>query len=153
MTLYNTLLLIHIVAAMIWVGGGIMLVVVGARIHRAADPGMRLMFVRQSAVAGPMSGISALVLLGAGIGMVIENEAWTFSQLWIWLALVLLSVSLAVGASYYGRVGKRMEEALEAGEPGRAEADRLIRQYLRVATADLVLLLVIVWDMVFKPGL
>lgn len=152
MTLYDWLLLVHIIAAMIWVGGSILLLAIAARMARADDLNARLTFTRESDVAGPIIAASVWVLLAAGIGMVIESEVWEFSQLWIWLSLTLFAVSGFVGGAYYGRANKRMVAALESGEPGRAEADRLARQTITVARVDVLLLLVIVGLMVFKPG-
>jgi uncharacterized membrane protein len=38
-TLYNWLLFLHVVAAMIWVGGGMILTVIAGRVLRDPEPG------------------------------------------------------------------------------------------------------------------
>ncbi len=86
----------------------------------------------------------------AGTGMVLINDTWTVSQTWIWLALVLFTTSILVGAGYFSRADKRILAALEAGH--LEEADRVTRQMLMVSRADLVVLLAVVGLMVFKPG-
>ncbi len=148
--MYEGLLFVHILAAMIWVGGGILLTLVTARAQRERDIAFRLRFTRVTAMVGPISGISAMVVLLAGVGMVLINDAWTVSQTWIWLALVLFTTSILVGAGYFSRADKRILAAHEAGN--LEEADRLTRQMLIVSRADIALLLVIVELMVFKPG-
>lgn len=150
MTLYELLLFVHILAAMIWVGGGILLSIVAARVDRSGDTAFRLRFSRATAIIGPVAGTAAFVLLGVGIAMVAQNDAWRLSQTWIWLALVLFAISVAIGAGYFGRVGKRIEAALEANDV--PAADRLTRQMTIVSRIDLLMLLVVVWLMVAKPG-
>ncbi len=152
-SLYNLLQVIHIVAAMIWVGGSILLVVISARMARTNHLQARLAFTRESAVVGPIVGASVVVLLAAGVWMVLWHDFLTFRMTWIWLSLLLFGISAVFGGAYYGRANKRMVAALESGEQGRAEADRLARQTIMVGRIDILLLLVIVGLMVFKPGL
>jgi uncharacterized membrane protein len=85
--------------------------------------------------------------------MVAINDAWTIGQLWIVLALVLFGVSFLVGAAYFGPESKRIAAAAEAGGPAAPEVQRRIRRMSLVGRLDLLLLLVIVWDMVAKPGI
>ncbi len=82
--------------------------------------------------------------------MVVINDAWSLSQTWIWLGLVLFTTSILVGAGYFSRADKRIAAAHEAGN--LEEADRLTRQMLMVSSADLLVLLTVVALMVFKPG-
>ena len=150
MTLYELLLFVHIVAAMVWVGGGILLTILAVRVDRSEDMGFRLRFSRASAVIGPVAGTAAIVVLAMGVAMVVQNDAWSLSQTWIWLALVLFAISAFVGGGYFGRAGKRIDAALEANDVERANL--LTRQMRRVSTVDLTVLLVVVWLMVAKPG-
>ena len=148
--LYEALLFVHILAAMAWIGGGIMLTFISMRDNPSGDTALKLNFVRMAEFAGPLSGTAALVVLAAGTGMVLLHDHWRLSQLWIWLALILFFVAMIVGAAYYGRAGKRIEAAFEAGDV--AEGDRLGRQMLGVSAFDLLVTLTIVGLMVFKPG-
>lgn len=148
--LYETLLFVHILAAMTWVGGGIMLTVISARVDRSPDAAMKLQFTRASAFAGPVAGAAAMVVLAVGIAMVLIHDHWRLAQTWVWLALVLFFVSMAIGAGYFGRVGKRIETAFTSGD--EAEGDRLSRQMLLVSVVDVLVTLVILGLMVFKPG-
>lgn len=148
--MYETVQFVHILAAMTWVGGGIMLTALSARVERSNDDALRMQFARASSLAGPIAGTAAMVVLLAGSVMVAMSEAWKLSQTWIWLALVLFFVSMGIGAAYFGRTGRRIAAAVEAGD--RAEADRLSRQMLRVSVLDLVVVITVVGLMVFKPG-
>lgn len=149
--LYDVLLFVHIVAASVWVGGGIMLSFISSRIQRTGDPSFRARFAKAAGVVGPVTGISAALVLAGGIWMVVESDVIEFSQTWVWLGLALFGLSVVVGASYFGPASARIERALEGGEV--EEADRLARQFNLVSYLDLLVLLVIVGLMVFKPGL
>ena len=135
---------------MTWVGGGIMLTVISARVDRSPDATLKLQFARASAFAGPVAGGAAMVVLAAGTGMVLIHDHWRLGQTWVWLALVLFFVSMAIGAGYFGRAGKRIETAFTSGD--EAEGDRLSRQLLGVSVVDLTVTLTILGLMVFKPG-
>ena len=145
----EVLLFVHIVAGMVWIGGGVLMTLLSMRMAKA-DAQTRMRFGQESGKLGALFGISALVVLLAGITMVLRDERWDFSQTWVWLALVLIAVSLLVGGAYYGRTGKRIGAALADGQSD--EADRLTRQMSTVSAVDMVVLFAIVWLMVAKPG-
>ncbi|MGH2723837.1 MAG: DUF2269 family protein [Actinomycetota bacterium] len=154
MTLYRWLLLLHILAAMVWIGGGILLQVLGGRLARARDEEGMVKFSRDIEILGPrVFAPASLAVLGLGVGMVVVSDAWAFSQLWIVLALVAFGLSFVVGIAYFGPASKRLERAVETEGPRGSTVQRLIRQNLLVSRLDLAVLLFVVWDMVFKPGL
>lgn len=149
MTLYELLLFVHILGAMVWVGGTIMLGFISARVERTADAPFRARFARAAEVVGPVIGTSALLVLGAGIGMVLESDGVRLSQTWVWLGLAGFVLSGLLGA-YFAPASKRIVSALEAGDV--TEADRRGKTFKAMSAASTVLLILIVADMVFKPG-
>ncbi|MGH2662547.1 MAG: DUF2269 family protein [Actinomycetota bacterium] len=150
MTLYEGLLFVHIVAVSVWVGGTIMLGFISRRIERTGDAQFRARFAREAGIVGPVIGISAALVLASGIWMVLDSDAIELSQTWVWLGLVGFGISAVVGGVYFAPASARSGRALEAGNT--EEADRLARQFNLVARLDLLLLLVIVGLMVFRPG-
>jgi uncharacterized membrane protein len=151
---YDWLLLGHILAAIAWVGGAITMQTIGARLVRAESAEAVASFARTAEWIGPRLYMPASVaVLGFGIAMVAVNEAWTIGQLWIILGLVGIAVSAIGGALFFGPQSRRIGEALrtEGAESERTQA--LIRQIFVVGRFDLLLLLLIVADMVLKPGL
>src|ERR1051326_3587886 len=87
-TLYNWLLLLHIVAAMVWVGGAVMLGATATRVIRAGDEEDVAPFLANLRVLGPLVLAPATVaVLGLGIWMVLNSAAWDFGQEWVQLAL------------------------------------------------------------------
>jgi uncharacterized membrane protein len=147
------LLFVHVLSAMVWLGGGLTLMVAGLRVRSSS---------RQEAVAEfartvPFVGLRILmpavvVLLVTGVWQVLASSAWSFSQLWVRLALGLFILAFLVGAIYLSRVGIGLARATTdnrlAGE-GAALLNRWLVGYVVV----LGLLVVAVWDMIFKPGL
>jgi uncharacterized membrane protein len=151
---YDWLLLGHILAAIAWVGGAITMQTVGARLVRAESPEAVAAFARTAEWIGPRLYMPAsLAVLGFGIAMVAVSETWSIGDLWIILGLVGIAISAIGGAVFFGPQAKRIGEALrsEGAESERAQA--LIRRLFVVGRVDLLLLLLIVADMVLKPGL
>jgi uncharacterized membrane protein len=151
---YDWLVLGHILAAITWVGGAITMQIVGGRLVRAERAEAVAAFARTAEWIGPRLYMPAsLAVLGFGIALVAASDAWSIEQLWIILALVGIAISAIGGAVFFGPQAKRIGEALrtEGAESERAQA--LIRRLFAVGRLDLLILLLIVADMVLKPGL
>jgi uncharacterized membrane protein len=151
-SLYDWLLFVHIVAAMVWVGGLVALAAFGTYALRSGQPDAVSRFVGSLRVVGPfvLAPSSALVL-AFGIWMVIDSSIWDFGQTWIWLALVLLAAAAVVGAVFLSRSALAAERAVKAGDD--AAAANHLRRWSWGIRVIVVLLVIATWDMVFKPGL
>lgn len=151
MTLHSWLLFGHILGAMAWLGGGLVLALMGLRVRRSTELASYHEFAGTLGYVGPrvlMPGVIAVLVFG--LWMVLESEAWDFSQLWIQIAIGLFVLAFVVGALYLSRVGIAM------GRPESADLAaqrRLVGRWLTGYGVVLLILLVAVWDMVFKPGL
>jgi uncharacterized membrane protein len=151
-TLYEWLFLFHIVAAMVWVGGALLLAVLGSRALRSGDAAEVGRFVRGLRVTGPLVlAPAAVAVLGFGIWLVLNSPAWGFDQGWVQLGLGLFVAAFAIGAGYLSRTSIAAERAVDAGD--EASALRQLRRWSWGYRAILALLLVTAWDMVFKPTL
>jgi uncharacterized membrane protein len=151
-TLYDWLLFLHVLAAMVWVGGVVTLAGLVTVVLRRGDRDDVVRFIgnlRRVApfVLAPAPG--ALVVLG--IWMVVDSDAWDFGQLWIWLALGLFAAAFLVGVAHQSRAAIGAERAAGAGDVD--EAARLLNRWSWGTRLILVLLVVATWDMVLKPGL
>lgn len=97
--------------------------------------------------------LAPLLVVATGIAMVIDTPAWRFSQVWIYLSLVLLVVYEALALTVGGRLYRRMTAAREdAAVAGPAFGDALGR-YLGLGTVLVAFLVTVVVLMVLKPGL
>lgn len=148
--LYDWLLLLHILAAMFWLGG---ITVVGAfavRILRTREPGATAGFLAGLRVIGPLVLAPApVILLGMGIWMVAEQ--WDFGQTWVSVAFALFAAAFLIGAAHQSRAAIAAERAARAGDD--ATALKHLRRWAYGMGVILVLLVAATWDMVFKPGL
>ena len=105
--------------------------------------------------------IYAVFLLGIVLVLIGDN-LFDFGQTWIWLAMLLFLSSLAVSHLMLRPRVKRMQALMEeviAGPPPAggpppqvAEMEKLGKQIGMIAPALQVLLVVILFLMVFKPG-
>lgn len=149
--MYDVLKYIHILAAMVWVGGAFTLQIYGIYVARSSEPDAIARFGRDVAVVGGrVFPIASIVLLIAGVLMVLQR--WSFGQAWIMLALTLWIVSLLAGVLYIGPRSGRVGELFASEGPTSAAGRALMNQVFLVSRLELVSFAVIVFLMVFKPG-
>jgi uncharacterized membrane protein len=148
--LYDWLLLLHILAAMVWFGGATAVGAFAVRILRTREPRAAAGFVGSLRVIGPLVlAPGPVILLGMGIWMVAKQ--WEFDQTWVEIGLGLFVLAFLIGAAHQSRAAIAAERAAAAGDD--AEALRHLRRWAWGVAAILLLLVVATWDMVFKPGL
>jgi uncharacterized membrane protein len=151
-TLYNWLLFLHVLAAMVWIGGGVMLAAIAARVLRDPDPAAVGRFTANLRVLGPLVLAPATVaVLGLGIGLVVDSDAWDFGQLWLQLGLGLFAAAFLIGAVWQSRTALAATRA--AGRDNNGEARRQLRRWLWGYRLIVLLLVAAAWDMTTKPGL
>jgi uncharacterized membrane protein len=151
-SLSDWLLFGHVLAAMVWLGGGVMLAALAILTVRAGDAEAVRRFVRPLRVVGPAVLAPATVaVVGLGVWLVLHEAAWTFGQTWVWLALALFALAFVVGAAYQSRAAILAQRARDRGDD--AEARRQLARWVGGYLVIVGLLVVIAWDMVFKPGL
>lgn len=149
--MYQVLVFIHIVCAVIWVGGAFFSQLLALRAQRSTDPNELPALGRHFAFLGMRVFLPASILLFiAGVVMVIQQ--WSFGQLWISVSMGLWIVSALAGALYLGPRSERVAQLFEAEGPtstaARAQLDRLFL----VSRLELLSFAIIVALMVFKPG-
>jgi uncharacterized membrane protein len=151
--LYDWLLFFHVLMAIIWVGGGIALQILGTRIYRAGNR------ERLYEMAGDFEFVgtrvftpASLLLLGLGIWMVIIGP-WNFGMIWIDLGLVMFGYSFVSGAFYLGPQVARVKAIAATEGSGSQQVAVLIRRLFVVHRVELTFLVLIVLDMVTKPFL
>lgn len=154
MELHEWLMFFHILAAIVWVGSVVLMNAMMARTSRSPDrAAAALRLSRELEWVGPrVIGPSALVVIGLGVWLVPVEEDLAFSQLWIWLSIVLVAVTMVQNGIYSVPEGKRIARLAEergAEDPGvRHRLSRL----LWLGRLDLLILVAVLWLMVFKPG-
>lgn len=152
MTKYELLKTIHVFFAVIWVGGAATTQVLATRLSRANEPERLAGFAKDIEFVGTRVFTPAsVIVLAAGIWMV-AISGWNFTDLWIIFGLIGIALSATVGATFLGPESGRIGRLIEAKGPADTEVtDRLNRIFL-VSRIELVVLLLIVINMVVKPG-
>jgi uncharacterized membrane protein len=149
--MYQLVLYIHIVCAVIWVGGAFAIQALAVIVTRSGDPTevprlSRNMDLIGSRVFAP----AAVVLFLAGTVMTIQN--WSFGNTWIAVSIGLWILSALGGAIYLGPRAKRVAALFEAEGPSSVEARALIGRLFIATRLELVSFAIIIALMVFKPG-
>jgi uncharacterized membrane protein len=151
--LYDWLKAFHVLAAVVWVGGNLTLQILSTRIVRENDAAKAADFAGHIEWVGTRIFTAAsLLLVILGVWMVIDAPAWTFGQFWILAALVMFGYSFLSGLLYLGPKSAQLKKMLSTEGPSE-RTSALMRRMFIVGRIELVLLILIVFDMVLKPGL
>ena len=151
MTWYTFFKSVHVVAAVIWVGGAFVIQAFAFRILRTGDAQRQAEFAKDSEVVGMRVFIPATwLLLLAGIGMMINLDL-SWGQNWIVFGLIAFALSFVVGAGFLGPESGRIAKVIERDGPESPEAQRRIGRILLIGRCELVVLLAVIVNMVVKP--
>ena len=151
MTWYEFWLFLHIVAAMVWIGGAAAIQVFGILTKRAADPAKTAFFAQNvSFTVNRVLLPAALVVLAAGVGLV-ENGNWDWSEPFVVSGLLLWAAVALVAFGFLGRAIGSAGARLAVEGPSPALALRL-RNLVWLSRVLLLTLVVIAFLMVVKPG-
>lgn len=146
------LLFLHVMAAMVWIGGGVAMAFMGLRVRRSADRASLAEFSGTLGQLGLRVFMPALlVVLGTGLALVLDTPAWRLSQPWIVIGLALFAVAFLIGSIYVSRVSIALERVMGRPGPDPSEAAALVGRWLLGNSLILLVLVAAVWDMIFKP--
>ena len=150
--LYNVLKFFHILAAVLWVGGAVLIQVLAQLALKSKLPGRAAEFSHEVELIGKrmFTPLSVLVLL-LGIALVQEGD-WGFGHAWIILGLLGIAATIATGAGYLGPQMGRLAELIRTDGPDAASVQARIATILNVARIDSVVLILIIFVMVTKVG-
>lgn len=149
--MYQLLLYVHIVSAMIWVGGAFAIQALALLVSRSDDPMELPRLGRNLEIVGSRVFMPAgVVLFLAGALMTIER--WSFGDTWIAVSVGLFVLSALSGALYLGPRAKRVAALFEAEGPSSAAARELIGRMFVVSRLELISFAIIIGLMVFKPS-
>ncbi|CAN5425662.1 hypothetical protein BH20CHL6_BH20CHL6_10290 [soil metagenome] len=144
-------LFVHIVAAIVLLGGVIGVNLLGGLARAAPDLERR----RSIVSLGP--SFERMITFGAALSIVtglvtLVLFGYPITDLWVLATGAVLVVITVIEAVYWPKVGPRVRDALERGDD--AVALKLMRDPLSIAVSrfELVLGFVIVGLMVFRPG-
>lgn len=152
--MYDLLVTLHVLAAVLWVGGGVTLHILMRRALRLPDRGAQHERFTELEWLGERfyPGFS-LLLIAAGILLVTRDDGgWEFSDTFIQIGLTGWIISFLIGIGFYGREGKRRAGIVEAEGADSPAVAASFRRTTIVNSFELLILLAVVVDMTTKPG-
>lgn len=148
---YHWMLVFHVIAAVIWVGGAAATQVYAIRATRSNDPDRVAKFAKDAEWIGLHVFLpSSLVLVALGFGLVADGP-WGMGDAWISFSLAAWLLSAVTGAAFLGPEAGRIGRIIEEQGAASAEAQRRIRRIFVISRIELALLLLVVFAMVMKP--
>jgi uncharacterized membrane protein len=149
--MYEVLLFVHVVCAIIWVGGAFFAQLLALRVERSTDPEDLPKFGRNVEALGMRVFLPASIVLFLA-GAVMVAQRWSFGDVWVSVSMGLWLLSVIAGAIYIGPRTKRIAELFEAEGPTSTAARTLLGKVFMVSRLELISFAIIVALMVFKPG-
>lgn len=149
--MFAVLKFLHVLSAMIWVGGLLAVIVISTRLGRSQNRAATEALAQQvgfygRAVLGPAAGATFLFgLATAAIGHI------PFSTLWILWGFVGILGSLLIGAIFVNRTASQLGRAASSPSSDKSTIPTLQRRLATLNLANLVLLISVVAAMVIKP--
>ncbi|HKD34313.1 MAG TPA: DUF2269 family protein [Gaiellaceae bacterium] len=150
-TWYFVFKMLHVGAAVVWVGGGLFLAILALLAELSNDDDQLLLIGHWAeTVAGRLFPVMSFVVLGFGIAMT-ENLSIPYDQFWLIFGVVAWGLSAATGILFLGPESKRLNKAAAEFGPKSPQVQARLRRILLVARVDVALMFLIVFDMVAKP--
>jgi uncharacterized membrane protein len=152
MNRYEIYLWAHIAAVVVWLGGGLMLSILGARVMRTSDPVRMAGFARDAEWVGMrLFTPAALVALIFGF-LLVQEGPWSYNELWIDLGLAGFAITFLLGFFFLGPESGRIAKLIDAEGPASPAVRARVKRILLVSRLDLGSLYAIVWIMAVKPS-
>ena len=145
------LLFVHVVCAVVWVGGALYAQLLAVRVRASHDPTELPHLARHVEFIGSHVFMPAAILLFLA-GSAMTLQAWSFGQVWIATSVGLWILSALAGAVYLAPRTKRVAALFEDEGPSSVAARRLLDRMFLVSRLELASFGVIIALMVFKPG-
>jgi uncharacterized membrane protein len=147
--LYGILKVVHVIAVVLWIGGGAALAMLTAPLLRARDRAGLATLLPQMARFGPtIGGPSSLLVLLTGIAMVIVGRIG-FETFWVSWGFAGILVHFVFGIVVMRKIGQRLAQAVGSGD------DRLIAaaggRWRLASAVYLLLMMSVIVVMVMKP--
>jgi len=145
---------IHVSVAVFWVGGGLLLTILGLKAETSDDPNEIATLARWAAWVGErLFAPAGLVVLAMGVAMLVYGGdpilAW--GKFWVIVGLVGYASTFLTGIFVLSPQAKRIAMLSESKGTTAPETIAAIRRILLIARFDIAVLLLVVADMITKP--
>jgi uncharacterized membrane protein len=148
---YAVFKLVHVGTVVFWVGGGLLLTVLGLRAERSSNALELATIAKQAAFAGErIFAPGGALVLAMGIAMVINHHIG-FGTTWVDIGLAGYAITFTTGIAVLSPLAKRISGLLEEKGPEHPETQAAIQRILLIARVDVAMLLIVIADMLMKP--
>ena len=148
---YSVLQFVHVLGAMLWIGGAVMLTILGELAVRSRNGPRIATLARETDKLAKIFFIPvSLVVLGLGFYLV-EDGGWGY-QPWIVYALAAFGVSFILGAGFIGPESGRIGKLIVSEGADSPTVHARLSRLLWVGRLDLLLIISIAFAMVTKVG-
>ena len=152
MSRYEVWKFLHVIGAMVWVGGSILFIVLSARAGATKDPAESGRIGQLALWVGTRIFAPASVwVLIFGLVMVFDGP-WEFSDAWIGLGLLGIIITAGIGNGFLAPNGRKIGPAMMERGPQDPVTLRLVSRQRFFSILNGILLIAVVFDMVVKPG-
>ncbi len=149
-TLY-ILVALHILSAVVWVGGDITLTTLGIVFEQKQDGPTLAALGRLGTWIGTRVYTPALFTTFGFGATVIEKYGYSWTDFWVVFGIVGWSIASIVGVGFVGPELGRIDKAAQEFGPESAEVGRRVKRLFTIFRFDTALLILIVVDMAAKP--
>jgi uncharacterized membrane protein len=148
---YSLFKAIHVTFSIVWVGGGVGIMIYAIRVLRTSEPKEVLSVATQAAFMGEkIFAPAGLIVFLMGIAMMI-NTNWGWGHFWVIIGLLGYAATFAVGVAVLSPLAKKIEQSAREKGPEHPETMALIERIMLIGRIDVGVLLIVILDMVTKP--
>ena len=141
----------HVLFAVIWVGGGVSIMIHAIRAQRTYNPEDIVTIAKQAAFMGEkVFAPVGLVTFLLGIAMII-NTSWGWGHFWIIAGLIGYAATFIIGVAILSPLAKKIDQSAEHNGATHPETIALIERIMLIGRFDVAVLMLVVLDMVTKP--
>jgi hypothetical protein len=142
---------LHVVSAILWVGVGVGLCILGIAADARSDRPEFARIIQNVSYLAPRLFVPASIAAFV-FGFAAAWMSWGFEVLWIWIGIVGFAATFCTG-NFLLKPRADKIAAIIAKEGVSDNALAVGRELLQISKFDYVMLFVVVADMVFKPVL
>jgi uncharacterized membrane protein len=151
-TTYKVGLTLHVLAAVVSVGGALTLQLLALRATRSPDEAHQAGFAADVSVVGMRAYVPASLLLVLSGGYLVHSGHWGFGTAWVSVGLAVWLASFLSGAPFLGPQSARLSQDIATLGVSSPQAQGRLARIFLYSRIELAFLVLVVCDMVLKPG-
>ncbi len=148
--MHEALLVVHILGAAMWIGGGIATVVSRRQMVTAGGAIATRWMQTEARLGKTYFPTAAVVTVLAGIGLVLTGDDVGFADAFVIIGILAWLFSAIGNSVYAAKKDEKVTSAFESGD--ERQANRLIATTTRFHMADNALLIIALIAMVYRIG-